>query len=47
MQLQITLMKIVPDEATANALVALVKQKLADHPEVTISATVSNPVSGQ
>jgi len=47
MQLQITLMKVVADEAEANALVTIVKTKLADHPEVTVSATVSEPVSGQ
>jgi len=47
MQLQITLMKTVPDEDTASALVAIIREKLADNPEVSISANLSTPVLGQ
>lgn len=41
MNLTIALRKEVPDVETAEALLTVVKAKLADHPEVVISGSVS------
>jgi len=38
MDLVITLRKEVPNEATAKALVAVVKQKLSDNPSVVVTS---------
>jgi hypothetical protein len=38
MILVVTLRTDVPDKLTAHNIVAIVKQKLADHPEVTITS---------
>jgi len=46
MQLTIMLSKEVPDEAAANVIVTLVKEKLVDHPEIAVSANLSTPIQG-
>ena len=45
MVLTVTLKKDVADVAEGNALAETVKQKLADHPEVSISAMLSNHIN--
>lgn len=42
MKLTIVLRKEVPDLETAEQLYNLVKERLADHPEVEVKGTVSN-----
>lgn len=42
MHLIITLRRQVPDRDTGHAIYELVKQRLADHPEVIVTGHVSN-----
>lgn len=42
MELIIVLTKTVPDEATGANLYEIVKNKLADHPEITIQGRVTS-----
>ena len=41
MQIVIALRKTIPDIATGEALAEIVKAKMADHPEVTVSPSIS------
>lgn len=47
MQLTIVLRKEVPDEATAQQLYDIVKEKLADQPDVKITASTNNQIIDQ
>ncbi len=47
MHLTVILETEVVDEVEANAKVAIVKNKLTDHPEITVRASVNEPISGQ
>jgi len=47
MHLTVILETEVVDEAEANTKVATVKTKLADHPEISVRASISEPISGQ
>lgn len=40
MRLTIVLRKDIPDQATGEALIAIVEQKLEDQPEVTVSSQI-------
>ena len=44
LNLTVTLRKEVPDTETGEALVAIVKQKLIDHPEIKIAATITKRI---
>lgn len=46
MKLTIYLQKEVPDEETAEHLVALVVQRLEDHPDVKVTANVHSEING-
>lgn len=44
MHLTIFLTKEVPDVPTAEALVQVVRNKLGDHPDVKVTASVTEPI---
>lgn len=46
MKLTIYLQKEVPDEATAEQIVALVVQRLEDHPDVKVTANIHQEING-
>lgn len=47
MHLTIVLRKDVPDQATAEALVATVRTKLAGHPDITINAKTNDEIPSE
>lgn len=44
MQLTIILRKEIPDIPAAEALTEIIRNKLADHPDVDVKASVSEPI---